>query len=70
MRKILDRRLAMAVGAICLASLAGIAGCLGRGGLAMTPGTYTYTISGSSVTEPISSASTPISVTVSCDSCP
>ena len=70
MRRILDRRLAIVAGAICLAALAGIAGCLGRGGLAMSPGTYTYTISGNSVTVPISSASTTISVTVSCDSCP
>ncbi len=63
MRKIVDRRLALLVGAVCLASLAGIAGCLGQGGLAMTPGTYAYVLQAGSV-------STTISVTVQCNSCP
>lgn len=63
MRKIVNRRVALLVGAVCLASLAGIAGCLGQGGLAMTPGTYAYVLQAGS-------ASTTISVTVQCNSCP
>jgi len=31
-----------------LAGLAGVAGCIGNGGLAMTPGTYSYVITGGS----------------------
>lgn len=45
---------------------AGVSACVGQGGLAMTPGTYTYTLdAGNAAT----SATTTISVTVQCNSC-
>jgi len=53
--------------AASLSLLAGLTGCVGKGGLAMTPGTYTYSLSASGMG---SSANTTILVTVKCDSCP
>jgi hypothetical protein len=47
--------------AASLAALAGTTGCIGNGGLAMTPGTYSYVISAASTS---ASASSTISVTV------
>jgi len=58
------------MGATGLGLLSCVAGCVGNGGLAMTPGTYTYTLAGTSDTLPVSSASTTITVTVACNSCP
>jgi len=43
----------------------GLVGCIGHGGLAMTPGAYTFVISGTGKI----SASTNISVTVKCNAC-
>lgn len=66
-RKMLSRRAALFVAAAGLISLAGFVGCIGQGGLAMTPGTYAYTLSGAS---PSGIQTATVSVTVRCDSCP
>lgn len=58
-------RFSMIAGMLCLFVLTGLTGCIGHGGLAMTPGIYTFVISGSGRV----SASTNISVTVKCNSC-
>lgn len=47
--------------------VSGAIGCIGQGGLQMTPGTYSYTINASGTG---ASATTTISVTVKCSSCP
>ena len=53
-------------GILFLLVLTGFTGCIGSGGLAMTPGIYTFVISGTGKV----SASANISVTVKCNSCP
>lgn len=65
-RKLLRGRLSTLVGMFCLFLLAGVTGCIGQGGLAMTPGIYTFVISGTGTV----SAAANISVTVKCNSCP
>lgn len=67
LRRILERRVAIVIGAMCLGLMAGVIGCLGNGGLQMTPGTYTYTLTASGASTSISKT---ISVTVQCNSCP
>lgn len=66
-RNTLSRCGALIAAAFFCLSLAGLVGCMGRGGLAMTPGTYAYTISG---TSPGLTQTTTASVTVQCNSCP
>ncbi|MGA2349378.1 MAG: hypothetical protein ABSF70_03015 [Terracidiphilus sp.] len=62
--KKLNRWFAMVlVCAVSLTGLCGTTGCLGRGGLAMTPGTYSYVISASSPTITTAVSAT-ISVTI------
>jgi hypothetical protein len=55
---------------VTLSLLTAVTGCIGHGGLAMTPGTYSYTLGASSITGPAASSTTTISVTVKCNSCP
>jgi hypothetical protein len=64
--KRLGRRFATAAAILSLIVLTGVTGCVGHGGLAMTPGIYTFVISGTGKV----SASANISVTVKCNSCP
>jgi len=65
MRKRVNRWLAMiVVAAASLGAMTGLIGCIGHGGLAMTPGTYTYTVMATSDTLPLGSKSATISVTV------
>lgn len=59
-------RFALWAGMLSLVLLTGLTGCGGHPGLAMTPGIYTFVISGTGKL----AASTNISVTVKCDSCP
>lgn len=56
---------AIIAGMLFLFLLSGLTSCGGQGGLAMTPGIYTFVISGAGKI----SASTNISVTVKCNSC-
>ncbi len=65
-RKEVHRRSAVLTGMLSLFLLTGMTACVGNGGLAMTPGLYTFVISGTGKV----SASTNISVTVKCNSCP
>jgi hypothetical protein len=65
-RKWLHGRFAILAGILALFLLAGLTGCIGGGGLAMTPGVYTFVISGTGSV----SASANLSVTVKCNSCP
>lgn len=58
-------RFAVRAGTLSLLLVTGFTGCIGHGGLAMTPGVYTFVISGSGRV----TASTRISVTVKCNSC-
>ncbi|MDR3753661.1 MAG: hypothetical protein P4K93_08410 [Terracidiphilus sp.] len=67
LRKTLNRCGALVAAAVFCLSLAGLVGCMGHGGLAMTPGTYAYTISGASTGM---TQTTTASVTVQCNSCP
>lgn len=55
------------IAAACLAPLAAITGCLGGSGLAMTPGTYEYTLTATSTS--LTQTAT-FKVTVECNSCP
>lgn len=66
------RKRALPVAAACLALFAGTAGCTGHPGLAMTPGSYIYTIHGATPPNavPSASAATNITVRVNCNSCP
>jgi hypothetical protein len=66
-RRKLRQRSDLILVATCIALLAGLTGCLGTGGLAMTPGTYSYAITGNSSSE---TQNATISVTVQCNSCP
>ncbi|MDR3451952.1 MAG: hypothetical protein P4L96_03990 [Rhodoferax sp.] len=59
--------LALALGAVSLGMLSGAVGCLGGGGLQMTPGVYTYTLSG---TGSGVSATGKVTATVHCNTCP
>ncbi len=68
-RKLLRDQAVLAIAAVGLCLLTGLAGCGGKGGLAMTPGTYTYTIAAAARTG-TGTATTQINVTVHCDSCP
>jgi len=65
-----QKPLAMVVAAAGICLFAGIIGCIGNSGLAMTPGIYTYTIHAASTADSRIAASKDISVTVHCDSCP
>lgn len=65
--RVKSRRVAMGIGVVCLGLLSGAIGCMGHSGLQMTPGTYTYTLSGSGLGV---SATKQFTVTVHCDSCP
>jgi hypothetical protein len=63
-RRKLSRWMAMLVlGAAGLAAMAGVTGCIGHGGLAMTPGTYSYTLSAAARSSS-ATGNTTISVTV------
>jgi hypothetical protein len=68
LRKRLKLNRALVLGAGFLGLTACATGCGGHGGLAMTPGTYTYTLTAFSSLGP--TATTTISVKVKCDSCP
>jgi hypothetical protein len=70
LRKIKQAWLAVTLGVLCLGSLTAITGCIGQGGLAMTPGTYAYTITGNSQTASPATEGVIINVTVQCNSCP
>ncbi len=67
LRRRLHGRLALVLCALGMGLLSGAIGCLGHGGLEMTPGTYAYTLSGAG---PAGAVSKSINVTVHCDSCP
>lgn len=67
LRRRLHGRLALVLCALGLGMLSGAIGCLGHGGLQMTPGTYGYTLSGGG---PAGVVSKNINVTVHCTSCP
>jgi hypothetical protein len=53
----------LVIGAAGLAATAGVTGCIGHGGLAMTPGTYSYTLSAAARSSS-ATGNTTISVTV------
>lgn len=65
-RKRMRGRFVITGGLLTLFLLTGITGCTGGSGLAMTPGIYTFVISG----EGKVTASTNINLTVKCNSCP
>jgi len=67
LRRGAHRILSLTIVAVCVAALAAIAGCLGGSGLAMTPGTYEYTLTATSTS--LTQTAT-IDVTVQCNSCP
>lgn len=67
LRKRAGSWITLLLGVVCLGTLAGAVGCLGGGGLQMTPGTYTYTLAG---TGSGASATGQVTVTVHCNSCP
>jgi hypothetical protein len=70
MQRVVNQRLLLLAAALLLAPLAGLIGCLNKGGLAMTPGAYSYSFTGFATSATPSSVSTTIYVTVNCDSCP
>ncbi len=70
MRKLLDRRFSLLIGVVGLASLCGLCGCLDQGGLAMTPGTYIYQLTGVPPSGIANEVSANLYVTVKCNSCP
>lgn len=68
LRKRAGSWITLLLGVVCLGTLAGAVGCLGGGGLQMTPGTYTYTLSGTTISGV--SGTGQVTVTVHCNSCP
>jgi hypothetical protein len=66
-RKAVNRHVALCVAVALSLSLAVLAGCMGQGGLAMTPGTYAYAITGTAAGL---SETAPVLVTVQCNACP
>jgi len=66
-RKKLRSFLVLTLAVTCLGLLAGTVGCIGSGGLQMTPGIYTFTLTGTS-SGLIETGK--VSVTVRCNTCP
>ena len=67
LRRHLNRLLLLVLGFLCIGLLSGAVGCLGSGGLQMTPGTYIFALNGAGNG---ATASGKVTVTVVCNSCP